>query len=164
MSTSDPLDFFDTVDQTAAIPRAPRRKRQLIDRMSIYLPVLLMGLLALASSWPLPWLTLNLSPAVRISVMQGMTIRSRRGSRASRVMPPAARCGRRRSTVCAAGILRSPCSHQPAAAAGSPLSIYCRKNLRLGILGSAGMVRAWAATLLSCEPAGVLFKADVTFT
>lgn len=51
MSTSDPLDFFDTVDQTAAIPRAPRRKRQLIDRMSIYLPVLLMGLLALASYW-----------------------------------------------------------------------------------------------------------------
>lgn len=51
MSTSDPLDFFDTVDQTAAVPRAPRRKRQLMDRMSIYLPVLLMGLLALASYW-----------------------------------------------------------------------------------------------------------------
>ncbi len=51
MSTSDPLDFFDTVDQTAPVPRAPRRKRQFMDRMSIYLPVLLMGLLALASYW-----------------------------------------------------------------------------------------------------------------
>lgn len=51
MSTSDPLDFFDTVDQTADVPRAPRRKRKLIDQLSIYLPVLLMGLLALASYW-----------------------------------------------------------------------------------------------------------------
>ena len=51
MSTSDPLDFFDTVDQTVPVPRAPRRKRQFMDRMSIYLPVLLMGLLALASYW-----------------------------------------------------------------------------------------------------------------
>ncbi|WP_297648547.1 LPS export ABC transporter periplasmic protein LptC [Hydrogenophaga sp.] len=51
MSTSDPLDFFDDVDQTAVVPRAPRRKRQLMDRLSIYLPVLLMGLLALASYW-----------------------------------------------------------------------------------------------------------------
>ena len=51
MSTSDPLDFFDTVDQTADAPRPPRRKRKLIDQLSIYLPVLLMGLLALASYW-----------------------------------------------------------------------------------------------------------------
>jgi lipopolysaccharide export system protein LptC len=51
VSTSDPLDFFDDVDQTAVVPRAPRRKRQLVDRLSIYLPVLLMGLLALASYW-----------------------------------------------------------------------------------------------------------------
>jgi lipopolysaccharide export system protein LptC len=51
VSTSDPLDFFDTVDQTAPVPRAPRRKRQFMDRLSIYLPVLLMGLLALASYW-----------------------------------------------------------------------------------------------------------------
>ena len=51
MSTSDPLDFFDDVDQTAAVPRAPRRKRHLWDRFSIYLPVLLMGMLALASYW-----------------------------------------------------------------------------------------------------------------
>ena len=51
MSTSDPLDFFDTVDLTVEAPRTPRRKRQLLDRMSIYLPVLLMGLLALASYW-----------------------------------------------------------------------------------------------------------------
>ena len=51
MSTSDPLDFFDTVDQTVDLPRAPRRKRKLMDQLSIYLPVLLMGLLALASYW-----------------------------------------------------------------------------------------------------------------
>ena len=51
MSTSDPLDFFDDVDQTAAVPRAPRRKHHLWDRFSIYLPVLLMGMLALASYW-----------------------------------------------------------------------------------------------------------------
>lgn len=51
MSTSDPLDFFDTVDLSADVPRTPRRKRKLIDQLSIYLPVLLMGLLALASYW-----------------------------------------------------------------------------------------------------------------
>jgi lipopolysaccharide export system protein LptC len=51
VSTSDPLDFFDTVDLAAPVARAPRRKRQFMDRMSIYLPVLLMGLLALASYW-----------------------------------------------------------------------------------------------------------------
>lgn len=51
MSTSDPLDFFDTVDETVQAPRAPQRKRQWLDRLSIYLPVLLMGLLALASYW-----------------------------------------------------------------------------------------------------------------
>ena len=51
MSTSDPLDFFDTVDQAAAEPRRPRRKRKLMDSLSIYLPVMLMGLLALASYW-----------------------------------------------------------------------------------------------------------------
>lgn len=51
MSTSDPLDFFDTVDLTVEAPRAPRRKRQLLDNLSIYLPVLLMGLLALVSYW-----------------------------------------------------------------------------------------------------------------
>lgn len=51
MSTSDPLDFFDSVDQAAAEPRPPRRKRKLMDSLSIYLPVILMGLLALASYW-----------------------------------------------------------------------------------------------------------------
>ncbi len=51
MSTSDPLDFFADTDQATAVPRAPRRKRQWLDRLSIYLPVLLMGLLALASYW-----------------------------------------------------------------------------------------------------------------
>lgn len=50
MSTSDPLDFFDDVD-TTAVPRAPRRKRKWLDSFSIYLPVALMGLLALASYW-----------------------------------------------------------------------------------------------------------------
>ena len=53
MSTSDPLDFFDTVDQTIDAPRAPRRKRKLLDSLSIYLPVLLLGLLALAAHWVL---------------------------------------------------------------------------------------------------------------
>ncbi len=51
MSTSDPLDFLDTVDLTEPAARAPRRKPKLWDRVSIYLPVLLMGLLALASYW-----------------------------------------------------------------------------------------------------------------
>lgn len=51
MSTTDPLDFFDDVDTTATVPRAPRRKRKWLDSLSIYLPVLLMGLLALASYW-----------------------------------------------------------------------------------------------------------------
>lgn len=50
MSTTDPLDFFDDVD-TTAVPRAPRRKRKWLDSFSIYLPVALMGLLALASYW-----------------------------------------------------------------------------------------------------------------
>ncbi len=50
MSTSDPLDFFEDVD-TTAVPRAPRRKRKWLDSFSIYLPVVLMGLLALASYW-----------------------------------------------------------------------------------------------------------------
>lgn len=50
MSTSDPLDFFEDVD-TTAVPRAPRRKRKWLDSLSIYLPVALMGLLALASYW-----------------------------------------------------------------------------------------------------------------
>lgn len=50
MSTSDPLDFFDDVD-TTVVPRAPRRKRKWLDSLSIYLPVALMGLLALASYW-----------------------------------------------------------------------------------------------------------------
>ena len=51
MSTSDPLDFFADVDHTASVPRAPRHKRQWLDSVSIYLPLLLMGLLALASYW-----------------------------------------------------------------------------------------------------------------
>ncbi len=51
MSSSDPLDFFEGVDTTAVVPRAPRRKRKWLDSLSIYLPVLLMGLLALASYW-----------------------------------------------------------------------------------------------------------------
>lgn len=51
MSTSDPLDFFEGVDTTAQVPRARRRKRKWLDGLSIYLPVLLMGLLALASYW-----------------------------------------------------------------------------------------------------------------
>jgi lipopolysaccharide export system protein LptC len=50
VSTTDPLDFFDDVD-TTAVPRAPRRKRKWLDSFSIYLPVALMGLLALASYW-----------------------------------------------------------------------------------------------------------------
>lgn len=51
MSTSDPLDFLDTVDLTEPAARPPKRKPKLLDRISIYLPVLLMGLLALASYW-----------------------------------------------------------------------------------------------------------------
>lgn len=51
MSTSDPLDFFDDVDQTEGVARAPRRKPKLMDRLSIYLPIILMGVLALASYW-----------------------------------------------------------------------------------------------------------------
>lgn len=51
MSQSDPLDFLDTVDQGATLPRAPQPKRRLMDQLSIYLPLLLMGLLALASYW-----------------------------------------------------------------------------------------------------------------
>ena len=51
MSTSDPLDFLDTVDLTEPAARPPRRKPKLWDRLAIYLPVLLMGLLALASYW-----------------------------------------------------------------------------------------------------------------
>lgn len=51
MSPSDPLDFLDTVDLSEPASRPPRRKPQLLDRVSIYLPVLLMGLLALASFW-----------------------------------------------------------------------------------------------------------------
>jgi lipopolysaccharide export system protein LptC len=51
VSTSDPLDFFEGVDTTAVVPRAPKRKRKWLDSLSIYLPVLLMGLLALASYW-----------------------------------------------------------------------------------------------------------------
>ncbi len=51
MSTSDPLDFLDTIDLTEPAARPPRRKPKFLDRISIYLPVLLMGLLALASYW-----------------------------------------------------------------------------------------------------------------
>ncbi|MBT9466740.1 LPS export ABC transporter periplasmic protein LptC [Hydrogenophaga sp.] len=51
MSTSDPLDFLDTIDLTEPAARPPLRKPKLLDRISIYLPVLLMGLLALASYW-----------------------------------------------------------------------------------------------------------------
>ncbi|WP_082585680.1 MULTISPECIES: LPS export ABC transporter periplasmic protein LptC [unclassified Hydrogenophaga] len=51
MSTSDPLDFLDTIDLTEPAARPRRRKPKLLDRLSIYLPVLLMGLLALASYW-----------------------------------------------------------------------------------------------------------------
>lgn len=52
MSSADSLDFLSDANQTVATaPRAPRRKRQLFDVLSIYLPVLLMGLLALASYW-----------------------------------------------------------------------------------------------------------------
>lgn len=51
MSTSDPLDFLDTVDLNEPAARQPTRKPKLLDRISIYLPVLLMGLLALASYW-----------------------------------------------------------------------------------------------------------------
>ncbi|MDM7943353.1 MAG: LPS export ABC transporter periplasmic protein LptC [Hydrogenophaga sp.] len=51
MSPSDPLDFLDTVDLTEPAARPPKRKPQLLDRISIYLPVLLMGVLALASYW-----------------------------------------------------------------------------------------------------------------
>ena len=51
MSTSDPLDFLDTVDLTEPAARPPRRKPKLWDRLAIYLPVMLMGLLALASYW-----------------------------------------------------------------------------------------------------------------
>ena len=51
MSTSDPLDFLDTVDLTEPAARPPRRKPKLWDRMAMYLPVLLMGVLALASYW-----------------------------------------------------------------------------------------------------------------
>lgn len=51
MSPSDPLDFLDTVDLTEPAARPPKRKPQLLDRISIYLPILLMGVLALASYW-----------------------------------------------------------------------------------------------------------------
>ena len=117
--------------------------------------------IALASSWPLPWLTLKVSPAGRIAEKQGMPMRSRPVWRANLVMPSEARCGRRRSTVCAAGRLRSPCSHQPAGPMGSPLTSYCRKNLRLGILGSGGIVKPLAAT---CVSAWALFNATVAVT
>ncbi len=51
MSSGDTLDLLaGGVDQTDT-PRAPRRKRKLLDVLSIYLPVLLMGLLAMASYW-----------------------------------------------------------------------------------------------------------------
>lgn len=51
MSTSDPLEFLDTIDLTEPAARPRQRKPKLLDRLSIYLPVLLMGLLALASYW-----------------------------------------------------------------------------------------------------------------
>ncbi len=76
-------------------------------------------------------------------------------------MPSEARCGRNRATVSAAAVLRSPYSNQLGGVGPAPPTNYCRKNLRLGMRGSAGMALAlFAVAVTTFEEVDELFNWD----